>query len=99
MSAIYIKHVGTGTVHSVTEDHYERFLTERSATDGQMYPKPGIVVIDEAEAEEANPQLFGAHDPQIVFTPAELVAQATYQKQLAEFTADHEANRQAAKKG
>lgn len=96
---VYIKHAGSNTVHSVTEDHYDRFLTEKSAVDGQRFPKPGITVIDAGEAEELNPQLFGAHDPQIVFTPAELVAQATYQKQLAEFTADHEKNRQIAKRG
>lgn len=96
---VYIKHAGNGAVHSVTEEHYNTYLTEPSKIDGQRYPLPGITVIDEKEAEELHPQLFGAWDPQVVFTPAELVAQHDYQKQLSEFQTDHEANRTRARKG
>lgn len=95
--SVYIKHAGSGAVHSVTEEHYNTYLTEPSKVDGSRYPLPGVSVITEDEAREANPQLFGAWDPQVVFTPAELVAQATYQKQLAEFQRDHESNRRRRK--
>lgn len=95
---VYIKHAGSGAVHSVTEEHYNTYLTEPSKIDGARYPLPGITVLDESQAEQENPQLFGAWDPQVVFTPAELVAQATYQKQLAEFQHDHETNRTRTRK-
>lgn len=100
---VYIKHAATGAVHSVSDEYYNATdgsgravasaVSEISRLDGKRYPLPGLTVISEEEAREANPQLFGAWDPQVTFTPAELVAQATYQKQLAEFQRDHEANR------
>jgi len=93
---VYIKHASTGTVHSVTEEHYNTRLTERSETDGNRYAKPGIIVIDEDEARETNPQLFGAWDPNVVFTAAELVSQHEYQTKLAEFQKAHETNRRKA---
>lgn len=95
---VYIKHAGSGAVHSVTEEHYNTYLTEPSKIDGARYPLPGITVLDESQAEQENPQLFGAWDPQVTFTPAELVAQATYQEQLAKFKTDHETNRTRTRK-
>lgn len=80
-----------GGVHSVTDDHYNRYLTTRGV-DGGVFPLPGIKVLTEAEAKKKNPQIFGAADPAVTFTPAELVAQLAYQKQLAEFQELHEKN-------
>lgn len=80
-----------GGVHSVTDEHYNTYLTT-TTNDGGTFPIPGITVLTEKEARARNPQLFGHPDPAITFTPAELVAQATYQKQLAEFREAAEAN-------
>ncbi|WP_158862003.1 hypothetical protein [Leifsonia sp. AG29] len=66
----YIKNENGG-VHSVDDEHVERFLTAYS-DNGIPYLKHGITEISEEEARELNPQLFGANDPQITFTDEEL---------------------------
>ncbi|MDQ4213770.1 hypothetical protein [Microbacterium capsulatum] len=73
-----------GGVHSVTDEHYNTYLTT-TTNDGGTFPIPGITVLTEEQAREKNPQLFGAWDPQVTFTPEELIAQRKYQKDLAEF--------------
>ena len=93
---VYIKHIKSGTVQSLTDEMYNSsssHVSEVSKMDGQRYPIAGITLIDEAEAREINPQLFGAWDPQVVFTASELVAQHEYQTKLAEFQKAHETNR------
>ena len=54
-----------GVVHSVTDEHYEKYLTQRG-DNGELYPLPGWAVIKESEARKAHPQLFGAPDPNVV---------------------------------
>ncbi|GAB6859103.1 hypothetical protein [Microbacterium xylanilyticum] len=88
---IYIENE-LGAVHSVTEEHYEKFLTARGV-DGGVFPLPGITVITEEQAREKHPHLFGAWDPQVTFTPEELIAQRKYQKDLADFQQLHASNR------
>lgn len=79
-----------GGVQSVTDEHYAKYLTTRT-NDGGTFPIPGVAVLTEDEAREANPQLFGAQDPQIVFTDDELARQLTRKKQLRELYAEDEA--------
>lgn len=86
---VYIRNE-KGGVQSVTEEHYAKHLTTRT-NDGGQFPIPGVEVITEEEAREAHPQLFGAHDPQIVFTDDELARQLTRKKQLAELYAEDDA--------
>lgn len=60
-----------GVVHSVTDEDYEKYLTQRG-DNGELYPLPGWSVIKEAEARKASPQLFGAPDPNVVPNLAEI---------------------------
>lgn len=92
--SVYIENE-KGGVQSVTQEHYDTYLTTRGV-DGGVFPLPGIKVLTEKQAREKHPQLFGHADPQITFTPAEMVAQHAYQKQLAEFREAAEANATAA---
>lgn len=80
---VYVKNE-RGAVQSVTRDHYEHYLTQRSTDTGKDYPLPGWEKITEAEAKKANPQLFGKPDPNIVFTDEELIRHYNRQKLLAE---------------
>lgn len=86
---VYIRNE-KGGVQSVTDEHYTKHLTTRT-NDGGTFPVPGIVVLTEDEAREAHPQLFGAQDPQVVFTDDELARQLTRKKQLRELYAEEEA--------
>lgn len=76
-----------GGIHSVTDEHYDKYLTERTAA-GNVFMLPGYTVVTEKEAKAAHPQLFGAADPQIRFTDDELVRVAQRKKLLAELYAD-----------
>ena len=89
MTAVYIRNE-KGGVQSVTDEHYEKHLTTRT-NDGGRFPLPGVTVISEDEARDAHPQLFGAQDPQVVFTDDELARQLTRKKQLRELYAEEEA--------
>jgi hypothetical protein len=84
-----------GGVQSVTDEHYEKYLTTRT-NDGGVFPLPGIAVLTEKEAKTANPQLFGVGDPQVTFTDDELARQLTRKKQLRELY-EEDAAAQAAK--
>lgn len=86
---VYIRNE-KGGVQSVTDEHYAKHLTTRT-NDGGTFPVPGITVITEDEAREAHPQLFGAQDPQVVFTDDELARQLTRKKQLRELYAEEDA--------
>jgi hypothetical protein len=67
---VYIRNA-YGVVHSVSDEHYEKYLTQRS-DNGKLYPLPGWAVIEEDEAREADPRLFGAPDPNVVPNLAEI---------------------------
>jgi hypothetical protein len=84
-----------GGVQSVTDEHYDKYLTTRT-NDGGVFPLPGVTVLTEKEAKAANPQLFGVGDPQVVFTDDELARQLTRKKQLRELY-EEDAAVQAAK--
>ena len=92
---VYIKNE-KGGIQSVTQDHYERYLTTRGV-DGGVFPLPGVTVITEAQARKANPQLFGAHDPQVVFTDEELARKLKRQRDHRELYAEDEALNKAAR--
>lgn len=79
---VYIRNE-KGGVQSVTDEHYAKFLTVHT-NEGGTFPLPGVTVLDEEQAREANPQLFGALDPQVVFTDDELARQLNRKKQLRE---------------
>ncbi len=93
---VYIKNE-KGGVQSVTDEHYNKYLTTRT-NDGGVFPLPGIQVLDEAAAREGNPQLFGVIDPQVSFTDEELARQLTRKKQLRELY-EEDAAVQAKRKG
>jgi hypothetical protein len=53
-----------------------------------------VQLLTENEAREANPQLFGAQDPQVTFTDDELARQLTRKRQLRElYEEDEQANK------
>lgn len=83
---VYIRNE-KGGVQSVSDEHYGKFLTTRT-NEGGVFPLPGVTVITEEEARDAHPQLFGAADPQVVFTDDELARQLTRKKQLRELYAE-----------
>lgn len=85
----YIKNE-EGGIHSVTDEHYDKYLTTVTAA-GNTFMLPGYEVVTEKQAKAANPQLFGAADPQITFTDDELVRAAQRKKLLAELFADQPA--------
>lgn len=75
-----------GGIQSVTDEHYAKHLTV-GTNDGGTFPIPGITVITEKEARAAHPQLFGAPDPQIVFTDDELARALERKRRLKELFA------------
>lgn len=81
----YISFEG-GDVQSVTDEHYELYLTAHSSS-GKSYPKLGFAEHTEAEARELNPRLFGAPDERIVYTDDELIRAAQRQETLAKLRA------------
>jgi hypothetical protein len=94
---VYIRNE-MGGVQSVTEEHYARYLTTRT-NDGGTYPIPGVSILTEDEAREANPQLFGHLDPKVIFTDDELARQLTRKKQLRELYEEDAAANAAKRKG
>jgi hypothetical protein len=76
----YIKNE-LGGVHTVDDEHVERFLTAYS-DNGRPYLKHGITEITEEEARELHPQLFGAPDEQVTYTDNELNAQIQRKRML-----------------
>lgn len=87
---VYIRNE-KGGVQSVSDEHYGKFLTTRT-NEGGVFPLPGVTVITEEEARDAHPQLFGAADPQVVFTDDELARVLTRKKQLRELYAEDAAS-------
>lgn len=88
MTTIYIRNE-KGGIQSVDEDHYRTYLTTKGV-DGGVFPLPGVTILSEAEAREANTQLFGVHDPQVVFTDDELARKLKRQRDLRELYAEEE---------
>jgi hypothetical protein len=72
-----------GGIHSVTQEHYDKYLTQTTNA-GNTYILPGWEVIKEAEAKKAHPQLFGEPDPAIYLSDDELVKALARKKALAE---------------
>jgi hypothetical protein len=76
MATKYIRNEAGG-IHSVDEDFLEENIKEDSAgrtgkaAKGTKYLPHGWSEVTEEEAKAAHPQLFGAHDPQIVYNAAE----------------------------
>jgi hypothetical protein len=75
-----------GAVHSVTREHYEKYLVQRTNA-GRTFPLPGWTEITEAEAKKNHPQLFGKPDPTIVYTDEELIRAAQRAETLAKLRA------------
>jgi hypothetical protein len=70
-----------GVVNSVSEEHFENYLTEY--VDGRPYLKHGFTELTEAEAKTRHPQLFGAPDPEVLkHQTVEELAQAAQRKRL-----------------
>jgi hypothetical protein len=61
--AKFIRNPG-GHVHSIEDDAFEAMLEGDGDTD-QKYLPHGYKELSEDEAREANPQLFGAADPNV----------------------------------
>lgn len=80
-----------GGVTSVTDEHFENVLQETSES-GRRYLRHGWSEITEEEARKAHPQLFGAPDPQVTYTPQELALALQQKRMLDEL---HEPNRGA----
>lgn len=72
-----------GAVQSVTEEHFQERLHETTNA-GRRFLLPGWVELNEDEAREAHPQLFGAADPKITFTDDELIRALQRKRMLAE---------------
>lgn len=72
----------TGGVHSVTEEHFNKYLMTEPNNNGKSYLLPGFQEITEAQAKKKHPQLFGEPDPQIVYTDEELVRAAQRKETL-----------------
>ncbi|MCI1914643.1 MAG: hypothetical protein LKJ05_02790 [Bifidobacteriaceae bacterium] len=81
-SVHYVKNAAGG-VQIVSDEHFTYYLLTSYDEAGTAHLKPGYSELTAAEARKTNPQLFGALDPQIRYTPKELVAKAEYAKQLA----------------
>lgn len=75
-----------GGVQAVSDTHASRYLTIVDDA-GNEQPKPGYRFLNEKQARTANPQLFGEADPQVTFTPQEIVARRKYAEDLAAFKA------------
>lgn len=91
----YIQNAAGGVL-AVTDEHATQYLTVHDDA-GNEQPKPGYKFLTEKQAKADNPQLFGLADPQVIFTPAELVARRKYAEDLAAFkAADAAANADAA---
>jgi hypothetical protein len=85
----YIKNE-LGAVHSVTEEHVEKYMTAYSEN-GRPYLNHGLVEITEEEARALHPQLFGAPDPRVTYTDDELGAQLHRKRMLDELFGPSEA--------
>jgi hypothetical protein len=81
-NTIYLRNE-EGGVHSVDQEHYDKYLTTRTNA-GNTYILPGWEVISEAAAKKAHPQLFGEPDPQVYLSDDELIKAAQRKKLLAE---------------
>lgn len=74
---VYIRNE-SGGIHSMTKEFLEETIKEDSigrtgaTAQGPKYLPRGWEEISEQEAREGHPQLFGKHDPQVVYTPDEL---------------------------
>ena len=76
-----------GAIHSVTDEHFDKYLHETTAA-GNSFMLPGWSEVKEADAKEANPQLFGKPDPQVVYTSKELKEVKERREWDAELAAD-----------
>ena len=86
---LYVKNE-LGGVHSVSREFAERNLYETTNA-GNSFLLPGWEIITEAAAKKARPQLFGALDPQVVYTEkerAELKDQLEFQKSMNDIPSD-----------
>lgn len=79
-----------GGVHSVTQAHYDTYLTVTTQAGG-TYLLPGWRDLTEAQARKAHPQLFGAADPAIRRSGREVADELATKKALAELLADESA--------
>ncbi|MEA5453584.1 hypothetical protein SPF06_02505 [Sinomonas sp. JGH33] len=72
-----------GDVQSVDHDHFVEVLCETVA--GKLYLRHGFTEVDESEARELHPALFGTPDKRVeaARTPAELVAEFERRQTLA----------------
>lgn len=83
--AIYLRNE-EGGIQSVTQEHYDKYLTQTTNA-GNSFILPGWEVIKEADAKKANPQLFGEADPNVYLSDDELVKALARKKALAELNA------------
>ena len=81
----YIQNAAGGVL-AVTDEHATKYLTVHDDA-GNEQPKLGYKFLTEKQAQAANPQLFGLADPQVTYTPAEIVARRKYAEDLAAFKA------------
>ena len=79
---IYVRNE-EGGIHSVDQEHYDKYLTTRTNA-GNTYILPGWAVISKEEAKAAHPQLFGEPDPAVYLSDDELVKALARKKALAE---------------
>lgn len=75
-----------GSVHSVTREHYNKYLTQTTNA-GNTFILPGWSKVSAVEAKKADPQLFGADDPNVYLSDDELIKAAQRKKLLAELRA------------
>ncbi len=73
-----------GSIHSVEDDHYDEYLTTTTPS-GNVFLKPGFTEVTEDDARSENPQLFGEHDPAIVYTAGEMAERRQREQLIAEF--------------
>ena len=72
------------TIHAVSDEHYAKYLIVKDDA-GNDQLKPGYHPVTEATARKERPQLFGAADPAVRYTPRELVARRKYAEDLAAY--------------
>jgi hypothetical protein len=93
MATKYVRNIDGG-MHSIEEDFLEeRIMEDRNGRSGPNVPGPkflphGWSEITEEEALAESPQLFGAHDPRVIFNAKELQEMSERAKWLAQYEKD-----------
>lgn len=82
--AVYLK-LPNGTVHSVTDEDWEKYHSVVVDGDKRVPSTPGVTKVTENEAKKTHPALFGDPDPRVL---AELsMKEITEAKAKAEYLA------------